>query len=46
MAFYYAWRGDLVYGIYRRMGGSRSRAEVSKLFGWALAGSLIFFKAP
>ena len=32
MAFYYAWRGDLVYGIYQRMGGSRSRAEVSELF--------------
>ena len=32
MAFYYVWRGDLVYGIYQRMGGSRSRAEVSELF--------------
>ena len=30
MAFY-AWRGDLVYGIYQRMGGSRSRAELSEL---------------
>ena len=30
MAFYYAWRGDLVYGIYQRMGGSRSRAELSE----------------
>ena len=32
MAYYYAWRGDLVYGIYRRMGGSRSRETVSGLF--------------
>ena len=32
MACYYAWRGDLVYGIYKRMGGSRSRDEVSELF--------------
>ena len=29
---YYKWRGGLVYDIYRRMGGSCSRAEVSKLF--------------
>ncbi|MCR9258071.1 MAG: hypothetical protein NXI16_18480 [Alphaproteobacteria bacterium] len=32
MASYYAWRGDLVYGIYQRMGGSRRRDEASKLF--------------
>ena len=31
-ARYCKWRGTLVYDIYRRMGGSRSRAEVSKVF--------------
>ena len=31
-ARYFTWRGGLVYDIYRRMGGSRSREEVGELF--------------